>query len=893
MGLFGGTKIAVASSVSNLAGPELLRPNYLKTTVLGNILTAPKTDIPAAITRSYLKGPRIKLRNFFNWAATGTNYNDIGMFDQRIGGDIALDIEVIRDEVPQTVEEVIDIQLVETGVADVLWWAEEWVMVNYPEWADTLWTCNINEAADTITITWEDESTSTFTPTGFDKSNYYLRVVYQSSTENVENPVTTGTTYDLDPGDPWPSTSGWTLDSSSTVATSVDLDTTTTTTITYSDSTPGSSSSSTTTATESYDEYHAVYSQILYEGKDLVTSGADRIYSTTSWRYLDQTAHIGTVTISTTTTEDIGGGVTKTTVVTTVEEIIILDRSHRTDSQEVVVKEWSAPKTFIYAFGTGNTALDGMLVQTQDETYEFYPFIPVRIDNQFLSPSYAPSRYNLAKKAYKKAVDGDFDALVDKLAAHENLADMDYAWIVFGVSANVVENSCRRYLYEFFSKLKNDQQSSAEDYALFQAEQAAYEAANITWNTWYNAQSNSSDPLFGTAEPIKPAAPAMPKSIFGFGTDVWFNYQVWISWNYIEESTGSGLAKPEAKVGEVWFGDANAETFGNLIGSGFFTNIYARIVGEVYLYHQVSATSWRRLKIVGMTHKNYVYGGKFVETSLFDAIIDADESGFIVPLHEPTLKTMSMRDTTQMSTACVYLVINCYVVKKTSFFSALLSFVIVVLVFVALSFINPAFGAAFAGGIGGAAAGMLGLTGLAALIAAVAINALVAMILTAIISRVAIAIFGEKLGAVIGMIASFVMMQGLNSFASGNGFVVNFGSLSSAKNLIQLTSVAGNAVSAYMEGAALEKYQAIGDMTAEYKRQSEEFDQKYFAQFGLKGGVIDPLGLLDHEEFFAESPNSFLNRTLMTGTDIAQLSHLMLNDFCEISLTTELFLNQG
>jgi len=38
MGLFGSKKIYVASTVQNMAGDELKRPNYLKTTVIGNVI---------------------------------------------------------------------------------------------------------------------------------------------------------------------------------------------------------------------------------------------------------------------------------------------------------------------------------------------------------------------------------------------------------------------------------------------------------------------------------------------------------------------------------------------------------------------------------------------------------------------------------------------------------------------------------------------------------------------------------------------------------------------------------------------------------------------------------------------------------------------------------------
>ena len=77
MGLFSSTKIYVSSTVYNLAGDEINRPDYLKSLVLGNLLTKTDMDIADTIQSGYIKGPGIKLRNFFRWAQD--NYDYIGM----------------------------------------------------------------------------------------------------------------------------------------------------------------------------------------------------------------------------------------------------------------------------------------------------------------------------------------------------------------------------------------------------------------------------------------------------------------------------------------------------------------------------------------------------------------------------------------------------------------------------------------------------------------------------------------------------------------------------------------------------------------------------------------------------------------------------------------------
>ena len=95
----------------------------------------------------------------------------------------------------------------------------------------------------------------------------------------------------------------------------------------------------------------------------------------------------------------------------------------------------------IYQIGSGNAALDTVVTQGADYK-EFFPVIPVRINNTFLSESNWPTQYVQAKKAYKKAVDGNFDKLVDALKENKNIKEMDYVFIKFGVALNVLDNSC-------------------------------------------------------------------------------------------------------------------------------------------------------------------------------------------------------------------------------------------------------------------------------------------------------------------------------------------------------------------------------------------------------------------------------------------------------------------
>ena len=64
--------------------------------------------------------------------------------------------------------------------------------------------------------------------------------------------------------------------------------------------------------------------------------------------YQDQTGSVDTNTNVVVTTETISGGVIKTTTTTTTTDTIVLDRSHRTDTQDVILKSWGPLKVYIY-----------------------------------------------------------------------------------------------------------------------------------------------------------------------------------------------------------------------------------------------------------------------------------------------------------------------------------------------------------------------------------------------------------------------------------------------------------------------------------------------------------------------------------------------------------------
>lgn len=894
MGIFGSRKkIYVSSVVYNLAGDENLRPNYLKTTVIGATLADDNRSMAEQITSSYIKGPGIKLRSFARWSRTSGYTDTIGLVTGNISVGNSVNISVLKTQIPHAPTEEVMIQTVDIGDPDYSYWSEQYMLQNYPSLINTDWTADISDETKIITITFEGGGTVSFLASTYDPAGRFLYTSYMLGAGREEGPTETGDVIPLGSGDPWPSTSGWDEISNVETDTDVELETKVVTEITYSDSRPPEGGTTTSTRTETYEQIHRLYERETYKGTNPAGNGT---YSLKEFMYQDQVDEITEDVEVTTTDEDIGGGVIKTTKVTTTTQNLELDRSYRIDEQEITQSSWGPTQIMIYQQGTGNAVLDAMFAPDQLND-QFFPFIPFRLDNKFVSESYLPEVYGASKKAFKKATGGKFDNTIDQIADNEDLSDIDYTYAVFGVSLNVKENSCKKYVYRFFKSILDTLSIGGDGaYTAWKTQWNIADASIQAWNTWRVAQSNPSDPLYGTPEPAKLTYPAMPMTDMRItsGTNPTMNFDMTISWTAISEETGTGLGKPGVRQGDCWFVTGASEEFEEVgyVG-GQWGSLINRFLNNITLYYQDSPDTWRRIVIRGLKHRNAIYKGKAVEIDGLEALQDTDESGFIIPLHEGVYRSMSLKDATQMSTACAFLVFNCYqVVKKKWYQTGLFQVILIIVVIVVSVFFPPAGAAAGGGGVLGSSAvvgGALGFTGTTAIIVGAIANAIAAMVITAIIKKAAIALFGERLGTLIGALVSIVTLQVATGLANGQSLASSFANMMRADNLLALTNAGVGAYTDYVAASTQDILQKTQKLLEEYKTESDRISQAYADTFGSNQGIIDPMLLTDSSRRSGtESPDAFLTRTLMMGGDIVDMSMDMLNNFAQMTINTDL-----
>lgn len=869
MGLFGSKKTYVSTTVYNLAGPIEDRPNYLKTIVLGNAISDKNFSLGSTLTQGYLHGPGMRLRSFFRWAQD--NYTSaVGQMSSTLKPSINIDEAAIQASIPHGAGEEVVVKSSNLGGADIEIWAEQWILDNYPERIDEAWTASWDGTQGHIT--WPDTTVSDFMPWWYEPGGFYVFATYQLKYGYDEGPVVPGTVVTLGSSDSYPDNSGYTLDENTSTTHPVVLNTTTNTTVSYSDGRPNETSSDTVSNSTSYTDTHLRYVKTEYMGQ---SSSEDRLYSIKTYQSRDETGAVTVHTTTTTSSEVIAGGVTKTTTVEVVEDQIVYTRKYRIDTQDITEKEWSTDKVFIYKFGTGNASLDAMLGEAvEDEGY--FPFIPVRANNDWVNenPLIPPNIFPLVKKAYRKSIGGRWSDLVEKLSDNEDLDDLDWIYVVFGVSLNTPEVAGRIYAYDLLKRCMESIGSGEDAMAIWNAQNAVAVVAEADWQAWKAAQADSGNPLYGTDEPPRYPLlypPSQEIRIFQ-ATQPQLLYDVRLSWNQISEDAGSGPAKPGAKKGDCWFekGGTSPQEI-------------------TYLWRQVEDNAWTRLTILGLTSKNYIWQDNHVTVTAHEALDDAEESGFLFPIHYPTYKLMGLIDGTQLSTSCVYLLINTFQVVKKKWYQTGIFKIFIVIVAIVISVYTGGLGGAGLLGGNAAVGASLGFTGLTASIVGGIANAFAAMLLIKMIGVFSNAVFGDQVGALITAIASFVAIGVGVGLANGQNLSLSMGQMMRAENIMKLANVVGRGYAGYVQASMEADYADFQQKMKEIEDQSKQISDLYAQNIGYGRGQFDPMSFLDVATVpVIETGDAFLTRTLMTGSDVVGLSLDLLSNFSDLTLSTDL-----
>jgi hypothetical protein len=904
MGLFGSTKtiITVASTVYNMSGDYNADDKYFKAIVISGILQ--NISVADTIIGNLYNCPKSRFTKFFNYAL---NNNYKGNLITKINNRKKVDIDVIIDYLNPDLGTYVVIEKAFIDYGDITYWANKHILLNYPNLVLTDWVAEL-APLNQILITYEDTSTELINlPTNYLYSNEYLIAYVKYYNESYNEPEEEGAIIEVDFED-LPDTSDYTTIDNDITNNSESLTETTTVLREYSNTTPSSTTTSSTSSTEVFTSHIKTKEKTTYLG--IISGEIRHNLKETYIEYLNYN-------IIESTDVDIEvinhGSYTETITTTVVTEIFEPVYTYQINSQITVLSELINEDMLIYKLGSGITILDALQSTSTDITEDLYPIIPLRIYNTSVKD--IPDWYNEAKQAYSVVMDKNFDKLLDNIEDNSSIGDIDYAYIHFGFPLNTESKDEKLYIYEFFKNLINYQESTREEYLDWLNEIYANKVFIDDYVEWFTAQSNPSDPLFGSSPPLlngtlgsKVVKPS--ESVLEFRTNnldiediTTDNFDIRISWSNIQEDIYTGLGKIGATKGDIWFSTtpppenidfttlhaSSVETFTEIVRLGLFIYDPVNMLkdGHIYLYHQIENFSYKVLSIAGLAHRNYIYRSYYnVGITGKEAIEDTEPSGFIIPLSKYVLNQVSWVVGNEICIRAGNLIFNSWQSRKTRWYPGsvfkVLVIVISIIIAVIVTIVTGGAGSGPVGGLSASIVAALGVAGTTALILTailtVAINMVIGMIISAILTRIFTPIIGARYAKLVSAVATMIIMGGINT---GFDATAMEGLLLRADSLILLGLSVTNTV--------IEEVDNVQELSSEVKaledrnKKQEKLIRENNELLGIDR-ADDLINKVLEQLTLEETPGEFLSRTLMRSDDIIRLSMDAINRFTEIVL---------
>lgn len=886
MGLFSSKKIVtVSSTLYNMAGDEDERPDFLSGTIFGSVM-ANAPSLADDLTGAYFNGPGQKQLQFFRYCQQ-TDYSI--MPTASVTNSTTLDASVIAGEInvsPSPAGLQLSVYNATISDGDFEKWIQKWILENHPERIGEDWLGEYEPATNTFSVEFPNNDFFSWLNDGsfgpvFDPTKRYIVALYSEYLETSEDPVVEGTS--TTGVTSLPDVSNFTLVSDTETSTPVTLVRNRTTTLSYSNGDPdvieednvsANVASILNTAEEVY------LREVTTERNGIEVKGERRF-----WNFTGTDTVVGGYSNTVVTTTDIGGGVIETRTEVTTGQQVQEQWTTQFDTQKIYIgRQVGNDKVFFYRLNTGNAILDALVADVDASNFqEFFPFVPIRIKNTSINEPQYSDLLAENEGIYRRAFPGkNFNSLVETIEDHESIDDIDYAYLCWGVSLNTKENTGKLYIYDFFKKMIPFQASgSGNALSDMQAHKDAYEAALAELAAWEAAYDGLSGDAWDDIPP-RPTVPNPPgeiatNSIELRDSTIGIDYR--LHWVHIEEEQFNGTF-------EVVSGIQSKIKDCKLVKGAEFTYEDGNSTNRVptlYIYRQIDANTYRRLAIYGLVSQNYIYDGKAVKISSNDALDDEDESGFLVPLHYPTMLEMSIIDYTQLCTANSHILFNSYEVTKQKWWQRGIFKILLVIAIIVIAVV--AFPGAFAGGagiLGGnlAVGAALGLTGTAALVAGVVANYVASILIAQVLTIVGTEIFGEKWGPLFGALASFAI-----------GMAISGTSLFSAEGLLGLGNAIANGYSGWVQGDIAEMQDDLDVDRSDYEEKLEYIQNLIDDLDGESNLNFNPMSLTRAKErgnsrgYLPETADQYIRRTTMTGSDIVQLTHDMVYEYTNIART--------
>ena len=364
---------------------------------------------------------------------------------------------------------------------------------------------------------------------------------------------------------------------------------------------------------------------------------------------------------TTTTTVEIDDLLTTTTITTTVQTDVV-----------------SRKQYFLYEVGTGvYPELDSILEESVEDS-AYYPVVPLRVHNvDQTDPANVPDEQFKTSKSLLRKLGLSFTDLGDKINENPDVAEIDHAFFVMGISLNSQHESSIEYLYEFFKYMALVSPSSKEEFT-----------------TWYENHVNVTDGSVPNTAPYIPSNRVRLKQ---------GDYNITVAFQYSELVVVNGSIGPVGTVTRE-MGVARPITVVNELNK----SVEVSTDTAVLLFRkQITESTYEEVEVCGLEHINEIYKKRTYTTTAAESLDDLDNQGFIIPLCVNIAESLDIITRTQMTYDCMFIVINSYHEQKVKWYQSslfklvLIAIAVITAVYGGIAFVeglNTAMAAAAAAG---------------------------------------------------------------------------------------------------------------------------------------------------------------------------------------------------
>ena len=454
----------------------------------------------------------------------------------------------------------------------------------------------------------------------------------------------------------------------------------------------------------------------------------------------------------------------------------------------------------------------------------FMPIIPLRKDNSDLtSESHKDTELYKASKELLGMVNLDIDALAATLNSNPDIASIDHAYVMFGVNIHTKEQASLRYLCDFFDYMADQSVYKKQHYV----------DPNPRLKQW-KRNSMFTRQFRGSGTPIDVA-------LREYGFDISLDYL------YVESKLVTGSIGPVGFAASTRKGD------------------------DMIFCLQIAALTYKEIYVCEMVHKNTIYQGHAVTTTVSSS---TKNDNFIIPIHFGIASDMSLIKRNALYYDSFRMVINSYDVQKVKWYQSGIFKVVFFVVALVISIYT-----------GGAGAWLAGL----AAAADIGIVAVISYVLPALLIGVAVN-YGMKfvakaVGAEFAMILGAVVAVAALTAGSGSSFNLLGSSMPSASTLLQCSSALMNASNEIIYEEIMDVMQEIEQFQAGAEKKMSVLDDA--RKLLQTNEDIDPLQMIVFTPPYlavpSESPDAFYNRTIH-NTNIGVLCLDAIENYADIML---------